>query len=79
MKKKIIVKKENGDLSFYLKSSNGVQYLCTKRYTRAVWNYFRSGISENQLREYKRWGKNRRLDKIVTTLPMYIRYVVRYA
>lgn len=77
MKRKIIVKRVEEDLYFYLKSKEGIQYLFMQRYTRAVYDYFRRGISESQLRSFSNWDKNRRLDKTIEKLPLYITYVVR--
>lgn len=77
MKRKIIAKKVEGNLYFYLKSKEGIQYLFMQRYTRAVYDYFRRGISESQVRSFKDWDRNPRLDKTIEKLPLYITYVVR--
>lgn len=77
MKRKIIAKKVEGNLYFYLKSKEGIHYLFMQRYTRAVYDYFRRGISESQVRSFKDWDRNPRLDKTIEKLPLYITYVVR--
>lgn len=77
MKRKIIAKRVEGDLYFYLKSKHDTQYLFMQRYTRAVYDYFYRGISESQVRSFKDWDRNPRLDKTIEKLPLYITYVVR--
>ena len=77
MKRKIIARRVENNLYFYLKSKHSTQYLFMQRYTRAVYDYFRYGISENQLRTYKGWDRNPRMDKTVEKLPLYITYVLR--
>lgn len=77
MKKKITVKSFNGQLYFYLQSDQGEHFLFTQKFTGGVYRYFRNGISENQLREYRRWDRNPRLDKTIEKLPTYITYVMR--
>ena len=77
MKRKIIAQKVEGDLYFYLKSRHKTQYLFMQRYTRAVYDYFRFGISENQLRSFHNWDRNPRLDKTIEKIPLYITYVLR--
>ena len=77
MKRKIFARRADGKLYFYLKSKKGIQYLFMQRYTRAVYEYFHKGISEGQLRSFKDWDRNPRLDKTIEKLPLYINYVVR--
>lgn len=77
MKKKITVKSMNGHLFFYLRSDRGEQFLFVQRFTGGVYRYFRNGISENQLRAYRGWNRNPRLDKTIEKLPVYITYVMR--
>ena len=77
MKNRIIVKRVNDKLYFYLKSKQGIQFLFTQRYTKAVYEYFRKGgVAEKELYSHK-WRTNRRLDKTVEKLPLYIDYVLR--
>lgn len=77
MKNRIIVERKNGELYFYLRSIQGVQFLFTQRFSQGVYRYFRKGVSERQLREYRCWDRNPRLDKTVEKLPLYITYVLR--
>ena len=76
MKNKIIVRKGKNKLDFYLLSNSEKFYLFTQCYTKGVYNYFRSGRSENEIRSYKKWDRNLRLDKTIEKLPMYIQYVL---
>lgn len=77
MKKRITVESMNGNLYFYLRTEKGVQFLFTQKFTRGVYRFFRNGISETQLRDYRRWDRNPRLDKTIEKLPLYITYVMR--
>lgn len=77
MKKKITVKPFNGHLYFYLRSDLGEHFLFTQKFSGGVYHYFRNGISENQLRAYRGWDRNPRLDKTIEKLPAYITYVMR--
>ena len=79
MKNKIIVRKGNNKLNFYLLSKTGRFYLFTQDYSKGVYHYFRNGKSENELRSYRQWDKNPRLDKTIEKLPMYIHYVLNEA
>ncbi len=76
MKTKIIVEKEYNKLHFYLLSRNRKSYLFTQRYTKGVYNFFRFGRSENEIRAYKKWNRNQRLDKTIEKIPMYVQYVM---
>lgn len=79
MKKRIIIISKNNKLDFYLLVSGKTKlYLFTQAYSKGVYQYFRHGRSENEIRNYKRWGRNPRLDKTIEKLPMYIRYVIQY-
>lgn len=77
MKKRITVENRKGDLYFYLRSEQGVQFLFVQKFTRGVYDFFRNGISERQLRACRRWDRNPRLDKTIEKLPLYITYVMR--
>ena len=77
MKKKITVRSIDNYLYFYLRSEQGEQFLFTQKFTRGVYRYFRNGISESQLRAYRCWDRNPRLDKTIERLPAYITYVMR--
>lgn len=78
MKNKIIVNKKNNKLDFYLLSKKRKLYLFTQAYTRGVYHYFRNGRSETEVRTYKKWNTNPRLDKTIEKLPLYIHYAIHY-
>ena len=75
-KNKVIVKNHNRKLEFYLLSENRRFYLFTQKYSKGVYNFFCDGKSENEIRHYKKWDKNPRLDKTIEKLPVYIQYVL---
>ncbi|MBQ7309689.1 MAG: hypothetical protein IJW87_05870 [Clostridia bacterium] len=77
MKKRIIVNKGNDKIDFFLVSDKGRHYLFTQAFSKGVYDFFRDGKAESELRSYKTWEKNPRLDKTIEKIPMYVRYVER--
>lgn len=77
MKKRITITKANEQLHFYLTTDRGRTYLFTQAFSKGVYDYFRRGRSERELREFKNWNKNPRLDKTIEKIPMYTYYVMR--
>lgn len=77
MKNRITTVKGNNKISFYLHSNKGKNYLFTQDFTKGVYEYFRTGRSETELYNYKKWNRNPRLDKTIEKLPMYIKYVTQ--
>lgn len=75
MKQRIIITKSNEKLHFYLNTERDCLYLFTQAFSKGVYDYFRRGRSERELREYKQWNKNPRLDKTIEKIPMYTQYV----
>lgn len=78
MKNRIEVTHVKDNLLFFLKNKKGSFYLCTTGYSYAVYDYFSSGRSENEVRSFKYWGANRRLRKVMDRLPKAIDYVMKY-
>ncbi len=77
MKKRIVVIKNMDKLDFYLVSKRTNVYLFTQPYTKGVYEFFRGGKSENEVKGYKKWNRNPRLDKTIEKIPLYVRYVTR--
>lgn len=75
-KNKIIIKDRNKKMDFYLLSGRDRLYLFTQNYSKGVYNFFRNGRSESEIRHYNKWDKNPRLDKTIEKLPVYIQYVL---
>lgn len=64
MKNKITIRKSNDQLHFYLHCEQGTAYLFTQKFSKAVYDYFRVGRSDNELHKF-RYGGNFRLDHTV--------------
>lgn len=64
-------------LDFYLVTGGKTIYLFTQDYTKGVYDFFKSGRSSNELRQFKNWRKNPRLDKTIEKIPIYRAYVMR--
>lgn len=77
MKNRIIINSGRNVLNFYLVNKAGTYYLFTQKYTPGVYAYFENGRAENELRSFRDWNKNPRLDKTIEKIPMYVNYVMR--
>lgn len=64
-----------GKLNFYLETKGKRTFLFTQKYSAAVANEFKTGKTAEELRRFHRWGGDRRVDKTVEKIPMYIAYV----
>lgn len=64
-------------LNFYLVTGGKTIYLFTQDYTKGVYDFFKHGRSANELRQFKNWRKNPRLDKTIEKIPIYRTYVMR--
>lgn len=78
MKNRITISKSNDMITFYLNSKGRSFYLFTQKFSKAVYEFFTPGRSENEIRNYKSWDKNPRLDKTITKIPVYIKYISKY-
>ena len=75
MKNKIIITKSNNMIHFFLVCQHSSGYLFSQRFSKGVFDYFSRGRSENELRKFRQWGRNPRLDHTITKClnPSYIR------
>ena len=76
-KEKIIVVKTPDRLHFYLATGTGRYFLFTQKFSKGVFEFFRRGRSFGELRTFKRWEHNPRLDKTIEKLPLYVQYVLK--
>ena len=79
MKANITVTKNEESLSFYLISEIGKFFLFTHSFSDAVFRYFRRGRSEREVRSFKGWNQDKKLDKVIEMLPLYMAYARREA
>lgn len=78
MKTKVTVHKYNNQLHFYVVVRGlGSYYLFSVAFSKGVYEYFVSGRSESEILSFRKWGRNKRLDRIITRLPNYIRFAVK--
>ena len=77
MKNRVTVTKINGWIHFYLTSGKQTHYLFSQKFTKGVYEYFRDGRSENEIKKFNKWNRNPRLDKKIEKIPLYVRYVFR--
>ena len=78
MKNKVIVKKVNEDVKFYLKNDNGEFWLFTQPFSKPVYEWFRNGRSEKEIITFDKWDKSRKLRNAVERIPREIKYVTKY-
>lgn len=64
-------------LEFYLVTGGKTFYLFTQDYTKGVYEFFRNGRSVNELRQFRKWRRNPRLDKTIEKNPLYRAYIMR--
>lgn len=77
MKNSITVEKSSEQLHFYLRTKGGQYYLCSQRFNKCVYEYFRKGRGENEIRSFHKWNQHPSLDKTMSKLPIYINYVLK--
>lgn len=65
MKNKVIIKKSNNYIHFYLHCDAGQAYLFSEKYHKGVYDYFRNGRSETELRKYHSYNSNPRRDHTI--------------
>ena len=78
MKNKVVVKKANDEIKFYLKNDNGEFWLFTQSFSKGVYEWFKDGRSENEILRFDKWKKNKRLGDTVQRIPREIKYVTKY-
>ena len=80
MKNKITIETSNDQIHFYLTTAEfGKLYLYSRKFTKGVYDYFRSGRMESELYTFHHWNRNPALDKVISRLPSYIKYAIREA
>ena len=76
---KVVITKSNDNLNFYMIFKKVKLYLFSQQFTKGVYEYFKNGRSENEIRAFKQWGKNPRLDKTLSKIPMYKKFALKEA
>ncbi len=64
-------------ISFYLVDNYGTRYLFSQDYTSGVYKYFKDGKAPDELRDFRSWKRNPRLDKTIEKISVYKKHVVR--
>ena len=79
---KIIIEKNNNYLNFYLTDKKYLPerlFLFSQKFSKGVYEYFKNGRDEREIRAFKNWGKNPRLDKTIEKIPMYVKFALKEA
>ena len=75
MKGKIVISKTTDYIHFYWTGSTfGKLYLFSQKFSKGVFDFFCHGRSVMEVRSFKQWNRNPRLDKTITKLPIYMKY-----
>jgi len=61
-------------LNFYWSYRGRQLWLFSQRYTKSVYDKFRLGLRDYDIRGYK-WGGNYRMDKTIYKIPSYMAYL----
>ena len=78
MRTKITIDKGNDIIRFYLHLGNRKFFLFSQKYSKGVYDFFAGGRSESEIRNFRLWNRNPRLDKTIAKIPIYTRYVLKY-
>ena len=78
MKNKITIQSKDNKISFYFHVSGKRLYLFSQKFTKGVYDFFKNGRSESEIKSYSSWNRNPRLDKTITKIPLYTRYALKY-
>ena len=78
MKNKVVVKKANDEIKFYLKNDCGEFWLFTQHFSKGVYEWFKNGRSEKEILNFDKWKKNKRLGDTVQRIPREIKYVNKH-
>lgn len=76
---RITIIKKNNYLNFYMTDRHERLFLFTQEFTKGVYDYFKNGRDENELRAFNKWKRNPRLDKTIEKIPMYVKFALKEA
>lgn len=69
--------KEHGIHTFYIKVEGQTYLLFRQTYHKGVDNYFNTGVSVNEAIDHAKGRHDHALQKTITKMPAYIRYIER--
>ena len=75
MKDKITVTKKNDKINFFLNARAGKFFLFSQNFSKGVYSFFQNGKSETEIKSFRKWNRNPRLDKTIEKIPLYTKYV----
>ena len=75
MKDRNTIRRNETHIHFYLTTKRGRFFLFSQKFSKGVFDFFHNGRSENEILRFKGWRRNPRLDKTISKIPMYARYV----
>ncbi|MBQ5824112.1 MAG: hypothetical protein IIW48_04825 [Clostridia bacterium] len=78
MKNRVIIKRKDENIRFYLKNDKGEFWLFDQQYTDALFDYFKNGRSEKEIITFRKWGYDKDVVKAVCRIPREIKYVTKY-
>jgi len=67
--------KEHGMHTFYIKAEGQTYLLFRQTYHKGVDNYFNTGVSVNEAIDHAKARRDHALQKTMTKMPAYIRYI----
>lgn len=64
-------------LDFFWENRGKRMYLFRQRYNMTVYNLFCLGVRDYELRKYRNWNHNPRVDKTIKKIPVYMADAMR--
>ena len=77
MKRRIVVETRNHQMMFYLVCGRERYFLFTQKFSKGVYDYFAKGRNVAEVLAFNKWNRNKRLDKTIEKIPMYLSYAMR--
>lgn len=78
MRYRIAVTRDGSQLHFYLMCNKEPTYLFSTKYSDEVYQYFKNGRSDSEIRKFHQWGKDICRDRIVEKCKSHIYVHYRY-
>lgn len=78
MKNRVIIEKGENQIRFYLKNGYCTFWLFSQPFSKGVYEWFKDGRAEQEILNFSKWTRNKRLNDTIERIPRQIRYVMKY-
>ena len=74
----LFANRNNAKLQFFYCLDNEEYYMFEQVFTKGVYLYFKQGVPLSEIKAYKQWNKNVRLDKTIEDrIPQCTKYIMK--